>query len=147
MLHTTTVISRSTPAPSFLRRWTSTLVFLKGTASLEICQIMELQSLMYMIIEPQEHDFIVIHSPTKARTKLSQCFFFSIFLFFSSQFSSNSTATFKHFGPLYPDQPLVKQKNRAFKIPECPDLACLDRLPAVSLCQNQWSCSLIITGL
>ena len=66
---------------------------------------------MYMIIEPQEHDFIVIHSPTKARTKHSQRFFFY-------QFSSNSTATFKHFGPLYSDQPLVKQKNRAFKIPE-----------------------------
>ena len=80
---------------------------------------------MYMIIEPQEHDVIVIHSTTKARTKH---LFFSIFF--------NSTATFKHFGPLYPDQPLVKQKNCAFKIPQCPDLACLDRLPAVSLCQN-----------
>ena len=72
MLHTPTVISRSTPAPSLLRRWISALVFLKGKASLEISQIMELQSLMYMIIEPQEHDFIVIHSPTKARTKLCQ---------------------------------------------------------------------------
>ena len=38
---------------------------------------------------------------------------FSQFFFFS-----NSIATFKHFGPLYPDQPLVKQENRAFKIPE-----------------------------
>ena len=84
---------------------------------------------MYKIIEPQEHDFIVIHSPAKARTKHSQRFFFYLF-------SSNSTATFKHFGPLYPDQFLVKQKNRAFKIPECSDLACLDRLQAVSLCQN-----------
>ena len=72
MLHTPTVISRSTPAPSPLRRWISALVFLKGKASLEISQIMELQSLMYMIIEAQEHDFIVIHSPTKARTKLCQ---------------------------------------------------------------------------
>ena len=35
---------------------------------------------MYMIIEPQEHDFIVIHSPTKARTKHSQRFFFINFL-------------------------------------------------------------------
>ena len=67
--------------------------------------------------------------------------------FFFSQFSSNSTAAFKHFGPLYPDQPLVKQRNRAFKIPKCSDLACLDRLPTVSLCQNQWSCSLILTCL
>ena len=65
-----------------------------------------------MIIEPQEHGFIVIHSPTKERTKRSQWFFFSFF------FSSNNIATFKHFGPLYPDQPLVKRKNRAFKIPE-----------------------------
>ena len=40
-------------------------------------------------------------------------------MIFFSQSSSNSTATFKHFGPLYPDQSLVKQKNRAFKIPEC----------------------------
>ena len=24
----------------------------------------------------------------------------------------------KHFSPLYPDQPLVKQENGAFKIPE-----------------------------
>ena len=40
-------------------------------------------------------------------------------MIFFSQFSSNSTATFKHFGPLYPDQSLVKQKNRALKIPEC----------------------------
>ena len=92
---------------------------------------MELHSLLYMIIEPQEHDFILIHSPTKAQRKHSQCFFF-----FFSQFSSNSTAAFKHFGPLYPDQPLVKQRNRAFKIPKCSDLACLDRLPAVSLCLN-----------
>ena len=45
-------------------------------------------------------------------------FFLSFLFFFSSQFSSNSTATFKHFGPFYPDQPLVKRKNRAFKIPE-----------------------------
>ena len=89
---------------------------------------------MYMIIEPQEHDFIVIHSPTKAQRKHSQCFF--LFLFFFSQFSSNSTGAFKDFGPLCPDQPLVKQKNRAFKIPKCSDLACLDRLPTVSLCQN-----------
>ena len=44
--------------------------------------------------------------------------FFLNFLFFSSLFSSNSTASFKHFGPFYPDQPLVKQENRAFKIPE-----------------------------
>ena len=57
-------------------------------------------------------------------------------MIFFSQFSSNSTATFKHFGPLYPDQSLVRQENRAFKIPECSDLACLDRLEAVSLCQN-----------
>ena len=55
--------------------------------------------------------FIVIHSLTKARTKHSQWFFFS-------QFSSNSIVTFKHFGPLYPDQSLVKRKNRVFKIPE-----------------------------
>ena len=41
---------------------------------------MEVNSLMYMITEPQEHDFIVIHSPTKARTKHSQRFFFINFL-------------------------------------------------------------------
>ena len=39
-------------------------------------------------------------------------------IFFLIFFSSNNTATFKHFGPLYPDQPLVKRKNRTFKIPE-----------------------------
>ena len=39
-------------------------------------------------------------------------------IFFLVFFSSNNTATFKHFGPLYPDQPLVKQENRTFKIPE-----------------------------
>ena len=44
--------------------------------------------------------------------------FFLNLLFFSSLFSSISTASFKHFGPFYPDQPLVKQENRAFKIPE-----------------------------
>ena len=60
--------------------------------------------------------------------------FFCFFCF--SQFSSNSTGAFKDFGPLCPDQPLVNQKNRAFKIPKCSDLACLDRLPTVSLCQN-----------
>ena len=62
----------------------------------------------YMIIEAQEHETIVIHSPTKARTKHSQWFVF--FFFFSIFF-------FKHFRPLYPDQPLVKQKNRTSKIP------------------------------
>ena len=45
-------------------------------------------------------------------------FFLSMFFFCCCCFSSNSTAAFKHFGPLYPDQPLVKQKNRAFKIPK-----------------------------
>ena len=39
-------------------------------------------------------------------------------IFFLIFFSSNNIATFKHFGPLYPDQPLGKRKNRAFKIPE-----------------------------
>ena len=110
MLHTTTVISRSTPAPSFLRRWTSTLVFLKGTASLEICQIMELQSLMYMIIEPQEHDFIVIHSPTKARTKLSQWFFFSIFLLFF--FLNFLQIALLHLNTLVPSIPTSPQSSR-----------------------------------
>ena len=129
------------PTPSLLRRWTSALVFLKGTASLEICQIMELQSLMYMIIEPQEHDFIVIQSPTKARTKLSQCIFLSQFSFFFLYFLQIALLHFNTLVPSIPTslspQPLVKQENLAFKILECPDLACLYRLPAVSLCQNQ----------
>ena len=108
MLHTPTVISRSTPAPSLFRRWTSALVFLEGTASLEISQIMELQSLMYMIIEHQEHDFIVIHSPTKARTKLGQRFFFSQFYFFFLNFLQIALL---HLNTLVPSIPTSPQSS------------------------------------
>ena len=37
-------------------------------------------------------------------------------IFFSIFFKEH--CYIKHFSPLYPDQPLVEQENRAFKIPE-----------------------------
>ena len=72
---------------------------------------MKLHSLMYMIIEPQEHDFIVIHSPTKAQRKHSECFFFFFFFFFFLNFLQIALVHLKTLVPCVPTSPWSSRKT------------------------------------